>query len=121
MTVLDIQKRLTKAFIDTAPVSLTLTPRNLVSDGEGGKRQVPGTPRTAQTFMLSEPSDSGARLPVATSDGEQLTIDFMLLGEFDAVIAEGDVFVYNGYEYKIETIMPFNGYERRALVIRHGW
>ena len=118
---LEENKLATKLFIDIAPVTLTLTPRALVDDGEGGKRKVAQTPRAPQVFTLIEPSNSGQTAMVTTDDGSQDTLEFLLLGEFDAIIGKDDVFTFEGREYKVEIIMPFNGYERRAGVLRHGW
>ena len=118
---LELQKRLTQDFINTDPVVLTLIPRTTVPDGSGGRKKVTQAPRLPQTFTLIEPSDSGFQLPIATDSGQQYTVQYMLLGTVDAIMEAGDVFVWDGKEYKLEAIMPFNGYERRAVVIRHGW
>lgn len=111
----------TEAFINAAPVDLVLTPRVKQSDGTGGRQMVLGDPRSSQRFSLLEPSNSGYQEPLATRDGQQTTFDFMLLGKYDAVFAEDDVFTYDGKEYKVVTVMADNGYEKRALVLRHGW
>lgn len=118
---LAIQRRLTRAFIAQNPTLVTLIPREIETTNIGGRLKTAGVPRTPQLFSLLEPSDSGYRSPTNTADGSQVTFDFMLLGDADTVIGENDTFLYEGREYKIETIMHFNGYERRALVIRHGW
>lgn len=117
----DVQKRLTEAYIAFDPVDLILIPRVLQSDGEGGEKKVLGTPRPPQRFSLIEPGNSGFQQPVTTDSGTQYTIDFMLLGTVETVFARDDVFTLGGYEYKILEVMPFNGYERRGVVIRHGW
>lgn len=118
---LEVNKRMTRAFIAVRPVTITLTPRTDVADGAGGAVKTNGTARAPQTFSLIEPGGSGYKEPAMTDAGAQYTIDFMLLGEFDAVIAVDDVFTHDGREFKVLSVMPFNGYERRALVVRHGW
>ena len=121
MIPLDIQKDLTEAFIAQKPTSIVLTPRIRVGDGAGGHTKVDGPPRSPQTFTLIEPGDSGAQQPFASSDGSQYTLQFILIGAYDAVVAADDVFTLDGFEYKIVEVMPFNGYEQRAVVIRHGF
>ena len=111
----------TEAFIAVAPVDIVLTPRVKTPDGTGGRQMALGTPRESQRFSLLEPSNSGYQEPLATRDGQQTTFDFMLLGKYDAIIAEDDVFTHEGKEYKLVTVMADNGYEKRALVLRHGW
>jgi len=121
MDELTVNRELTAAFIARRPVTLTLTPRVETSDGAGGKTKSLGTPRAPQVFSLLEPSDSGYREPAAIEEGRQSSIDFMLLGTHDAIIGLYDVFTYDGREYKVVELMPDNGYEKRALVMRHGW
>lgn len=121
MNLLSINRAATTAFINVAPVTLTLVPRVSVSDGTGGRRKTSGTPRAPQVFTLSEPSDSGFRAPFVTPEGTQLDVDFLLIGEWDAVVDKDDVFTHEGREYKVESVMPDNYYEKRAMVVRHGW
>lgn len=118
---LEENRQLTEAFIMVSPVSLALQPRTSVADGTGGRLKPTGTPRSPQVFSLLEPSYSGFSEPLVTADGKQYTVDFMLLGRYDAVVAVDDVFTYDGREYKIVAVMPDNGYEKRAVVLRHGW
>ena len=118
---LEENRALTEAFIMVAPVSIALIPRTSTSDGTGGRLKPAGTPRSPQVFSLLEPGSSGYSEPVVTVDGKQHTIDFMLLGRYDSVMAVDDVFTYDGREYKIVALMPDNGYEKRAVVLRHGW
>lgn len=117
---LDVQIRLTRAFIAADPVTITLTPRGLVPDGEGGRTRTALPPREPQVFTLIEPGNSGFQQPISDDTGEQYTVEFMLLGDPDVVMERNDVFTHEGENYKIREIMPFNGYERRAVVIRHG-
>lgn len=122
ISTLDFQKRLTRAFIGRNPVVLELLPRVETKTATGGILKTLGeTPRPPQIFTLIEPSDSGYREPVKSSTGEQLTIDYLLIGEADAVMDVNDVFIHEEREYKIVTIMVNNSYEKRALVTRHGW
>lgn len=118
---LDENRALTKVFIDIAPVTIELIPRASTADGTGGRLKPTGAPRQSQVFSLLEPSSSGYGEPLVTSDGKQYTVDFMLLGEYNSTMEVDDVFTYGGKEYKIVAIMPDNGYEKRAVVLKHGW
>lgn len=118
---LEEQRRLTTTFIEFDPVTITLIPREQISDGQGGKKKVNGTPRTPQIFTLIEPGNSGQFEPYYAESGEQYTVQFLLLGEYDAIIAVDDVFKLDGKDYKIVALMPDNKYEKRAVVLKHGW
>jgi hypothetical protein len=117
---LDVNRRLTRQFIEVAPVTIELIPV-AVAQSAGGRDEVMQTPRAPQVFTLLEPGDSGHRDKVTMVDGSQLTIEYLLLGEWDAQMADGDRFIHDGRKYKLVHVMPENGYERRAMVIRHGW
>lgn len=121
MNYVDVQRSVTKAFINFSPVIVQLIPRSKVSDGQGGFKKVVQTARQPQTFALIEPGDSGFSQPVVPEAGEQYTVQYMLLGMHDAVMAKDDVFSHGGKEFKLLEVMPDNGYEKRAVVIRHGW
>ena len=121
MLELDVQKNLTTAFIATQPVDIVLIPHATVNTPSGGTRQVEGAPRDAQRMRLIEPGDSLARDPVRAADGfNRIFPDYMLLGEWDAVMDTDDTFTYDGDEFTIIQLMHFNGYERRGLVMRRG-
>lgn len=55
-----------------------------------------------------------------TVDGVERAVDFVMLGEWDADIALGDVFTHDGLEWDVVQLVHFNGYERRATVSRRG-
>lgn len=116
---LTIQRKLTKSFIDTQPVSIVLTPRSLEKQSTGGKKWVEDTPRSPQTLRLIEPSSSGPD-PVRTADGIEREVEFILLGEHDAIIGQNDIFEYGGLSWEVVQLMHFNGWERRATVCRFG-
>lgn len=118
---LAIHRDLTDAFIAQNSVELTLIPRGETVTATGGRLKTASTPRVPQVFSLIEPSDSGFRLPSVIAEGSQQSFDFMLLGSYDAIVEENDVFTYDGHEYKVMTLMIDNGYETRAMVLRHGW
>lgn len=118
---LEVNRQLTASFIATCPVEVTLVPRAQTSDGTGGVVLTSGESKSPQLVAILESGDSGYRTPVASDNGKSLSFDFLMLGLHDADFAENDVFTYQEREYKIVTLMPDNGYEKRALVMRHGW
>ena len=118
---LEQQKRITKAFIDFDSDTITLIPRMDVNDGMGGSKKLLQTPRAPQVVAMIEPGSSGFQEPTATDAGQQYSVTYQLLGEVDLQIAVDDVFVFDGREFKILAIMPFNGYERRAVAVSNGW
>lgn len=119
MSELDVQRRLTRAFIATAPVEVTLIPEVKTATGSGGYTTAPGPARAPQTFKLIEPADSGAEDPVRASTGVSRYIsDYMLLGEHDADIDIDDTFVLDGNSYRVVELLHPNGYEARARVAR---
>ena len=117
---LDTQRAITVAYIATQPAVVTLIPRAKVNTANGVSFTA-GTPRAPQTVRMNEPGDSGRRTPIGTNDGIQRDVDYVLLGEYDAVVANNDVLVYRGQEYVVIQVMTPNDYEVRAMVVRHGW
>lgn len=115
---LTIQRRLTTAFIATMPVELVLTSRARVRKPGGGFVWEEGAPRQAQTLRLIEPGSWPRE--ITTADGVSRTVEYELLGEWDAVIGLNDVFSYDGADWEVAELMGFNGWERRAWVVRHG-
>lgn len=119
---LTVQRKLTKAFIDTKPIELVLRPRVRAETPSGGFRWEDGQPRPAQTLRIVEPSThvNLAPEPRRTNDGEQRKIEFLLLGEWDAVIGQDDTFTYQGREWQVVELAYDNGWEQRASVARYG-
>jgi hypothetical protein len=116
---LTVQKKLTKQFIDSDPSTIALIPRVKATTGSGGFKFTDQAPRAAQVFKLITMSD--ATRPTITTDGVERIIDFTLLGEYNAVVK---VFDYwrdaDGTRYEVVEIVPFNLYEVKALVTKHG-
>lgn len=113
------QLRQTQAFINTRPVTLTLTPHTLAADGSGGQQLTAGIPRDPQVFRFIEVVSLRSDRRV-TDVGEQYMKDATLLGMPDAVIAPQDTFEWSGYTWTVMEIEFPNGYEVRALVSRYG-
>ena len=119
MSVMDVQRSLTEAFIRDDPTSIILTPQVVAVTPGGGRSMVPGTPRAAQTFKVI-PMTFDQR-PTVTKGGVERIIDYTLLGTWDSVGDVWDKFTLsdpNEY-FLIVAIAPGHGYERKYLCERH--
>jgi hypothetical protein len=119
---LDIQRRLTTAFIATRPVTVVLRPRNRVKTPTGGFVWQDAVARPPQVMRFCEPSTQLQEMPNPTTaqDGVVREVQFMLLGEWDSVIGTDDVFDHEGQSYQIVQVAVPNGWEQRASVVRYG-
>lgn len=114
-------RRLTKAFIDHMPVTLTLTPRARVKKPAGGFAWEDQPPRAPQVFTLIEQGTvGGLPRPTVTVDGVERVVEFELLGEWNAELARDDVFTHKGKDWQVVDLFFENDYERRALVTARG-
>ena len=118
---IEVQRKLTSAFIATSPSSVTLTPRKRTKTPSGGWKFSNETPRSPQLMKVIE-SSQGSPLPapVATLDGIERRVEFELLGEWNAVIENYDTFSLGGHTWEVVQVAYFNGWEQRALVSRFG-
>jgi hypothetical protein len=116
---LQILRDQTEWFINANPSRLILTPTNKTKDGQGGFTRINLSPRPLQTLRVIAMSDS--QKPTLTDDGVEREIDLTLLGPWDAQIDIGDWWRdgENLY-YSVIELIPYNGYEVRALVIKQG-
>lgn len=123
MTVeLDVQRSLTKSFIDTAPLELVLKPRNRVRTSTGGWMWQDAVPRAAQVMRLCFTAAGISEVPVSVAgeDGAARKSEMMLLGEWDSELDVNDTFEVDGHTWIIDQVYVSNGWERRAAVVRHG-
>lgn len=119
---LDVNKANTTAFIDANPMLITLIPQVLTKSG-GGTRYVPGPARPGQKARLVDQTRTFAAQPglVVAGDGKQRLIQYQIVMEFDAQIGKEDYWVdTDGIRWNVLDLLPNNGYERRAEVMRHG-
>lgn len=119
-----VQRFLTKQFIDSNPIIIQLIPVLLEKNSRGAVVKTPQAPRVAQTFRLIPlESPSPATPPVLTDDGIHRNHDAVLLGEYNCLMAVGDIWTgVDGYNYEIVEIAPDTplNYERRGLVLKRG-
>lgn len=120
-TELDVQRRNTKAFIAAHSASVVLIPRVPQKTGTGIKL-VDQPARAAQTVRLIDQSAPGGPTPgtVRAADGAQRKVEFILLGTWDAVFGLYDYWIASGIRHEVADLLPYNDYERRALVVRYG-
>jgi hypothetical protein len=123
---LRMQRLNTMAFIEASPVDLALIPQTEARTPSGAVTLVDGAARTVQRFRLipmahtERPvqSTSGAGFG---SGGVQRKYDLTLLGNWDSVIQENDYWYdVNGQKYVVDAVIPYNGYERKGLVMSYG-
>jgi hypothetical protein len=115
---IDIQRKMTLAFIDTMPVIITLVPRIRTKMATGGFAFQTLSPREPQKMRLVEPS--GLPILLTGSDGVQREMELMLLGRWDADLEKYDIFDLEGRSYEVAQLYQSNGWEQRAEVIRFG-
>jgi hypothetical protein len=117
-TELDVQRKITAAFI-AADVELIVLNRVVRGDdGAGGYVNTP-TPLDPVSVRLIPQNDA---TPIAdNNDGRQEQTKFELLAAWDADVAEGDWFMFEGSEYLIRAIQRrSNDYELKADVVLRG-
>jgi hypothetical protein len=119
---LEVNRANTAAFINANPVMVTLVPRVRSQSGEG-EVWSETAPRVAQKVRLIDQSSAAGPTPgiLSSLDGRQRTLEFFLLGEYDAEFGMNDRWTDgDGATWEILDLLPFNGYERRARVVRYG-
>lgn len=116
------QIRNTEAFIAARYTDLVLTPRSQVRSGSGTSWQ-DGPPKPAQRVRIIDQSSARSPEPglVRGADGVQRRVEYMLLGMPEADFALYDTWTdAAGVVWELAELFPFNGYERRAKVVRYG-
>lgn len=116
---LEVQRKLTHAFILTQPIDCVLIPRIKVKMPAGGFVWNEQPPRDSQVMRLIEPNNS-APTPTVTADGIEREVVFFLLGEWDATIGLFDIFTHAGHDWEVVQLAHHNGWETRASVARYG-
>jgi hypothetical protein len=112
----------TQAFIAANPSTLSLIPRTRQKSGTG-VAWIPGPARPAQVMRLIDQSSTSGPTPgsVRAADGVQRRVTYQLLGTWDAAIGMYDTWTdAQGIVWEVQDLLPDNGYERRAEVIRYG-
>jgi hypothetical protein len=114
-----ILREQTEWFIAARPIDLIVTPVNRTRTSSGGTAKIDLPARPVQRMRLITMSD--AQKPKITDDGIEREIDLTLLGAWDAQLDVGDWWRDGeGLHYEIVEMVPPNGYEVRALVVKSG-
>lgn len=109
----------TEWFIEANPIDLIVTPTRRVKNSTGGVAKQNLVARPVQRLRLI--SMSASQKPKITDDGIEREIDLTLLGPWDAQLDIGDWWQDGeGLLYEIIEMVPYNGYEVRALVVKSG-
>ena len=121
-TELGMKRIQTTEFIAWNPTTVTLIPRQGVKTGTG-IAWADLTPRAPQVVRLIDQSSTkgpnGGAIP--TGDGVQRKVEYQMLMEWDAEVGQHDYWYdADGIRWEVHEVMPWNGYETRAEVIRYG-
>lgn len=111
-------RKQTKAFIDEEPRSIALQRKDITPDGEGGvQHTILSLP--AQIFNLITQATS-AQVARRTMDGEEVFPEFVLLGEYNADMKNGDWFLIDGIKYEVVYVRLERRYETWGEVAYRG-
>jgi hypothetical protein len=114
----EVMRKQTKSFIDEYPQSIVLVRADTESDGAGGVKSTLA-PLPAQTLrQITQATNTGVFR--RTIDGEEVQPDFVLLGEWDADIANGDWYMKEGAKHEIVYVRDDRRYETWAEVKYRG-
>lgn len=119
---LKVQRANTVAFIDANPVLIELVPQTLQKTGTGTK-YLPGPKRPAQKVRLIDQTRTFGPDPgtAVGADGKQRKLQFQLLLLWDGEVGLHDFWVdADGIRWEVGDLLPDQGYERRAMVMRYG-
>lgn len=119
---LQVHRLNTAVFISANPVIIELIPRTRLRSGTG-TRWVDGEPRPSQVARLIDQSSASGSIPgvLTTADGVQRKHGYMLLLPWDGEVGIHDYWIgEDGIKWETVDLLPDNGYERRAEVIRYG-
>lgn len=121
-TELQVNKELTHCFIMSDPTVVSLVPRGEVKTDSGGTKMRDHQPREPQQFkMIHQGGSLGGK--VTAEDGVNRRFDFVLVGEWDAIVEINDYWKNpdDPQEYwQVTGIEPYNGYEVKAEVKAYG-
>ena len=113
-----VMRKQTKAFIAVYPKQIALQRADMVADGSGGVKATLET-LPAQTFrQITQPTNT--QVFRRTIDGQEVTPDFVLLGEHDVDIKPGDWYMVDGLKHEIVYVRDDRRYETWAEVAYRG-
>lgn len=109
----EIQRGLTKWFVEADVESVVLRRRTKVSDGAGGFVMASSAlaPQPMRLIPLGSPVER------STGDGKVVTANFALLGLYGADMARFDRFTLGGEEYEVVFLYENKEYETKGEVV----
>lgn len=118
-TELRVLRNQTTHFINENPEDITLLRGGTrTSDGAGGWSVAPGPAIPTQTFRLiiQQKGENASR----NIDGEDIHPEYVLIGQWDASIENGDVFIKDERNYEVMFVRDDRRYETWAEVVYRG-
>lgn len=110
-----MNRKLTLDFIASRPTLVTLVPRDRYRTGTGAWKWQLKPARSPQVMRVIE---QGPPEVLTTTDGVVRRVDYVLLAAWDASLAKGDLFTYDGDTVEVIEVYHHNGYEIRASAER---
>lgn len=104
----------TKQYISDDPTVIELQRQTKVVK-PGGGHDYPKIPVDAQVFrFINQDITSGVSYGV--DDGAARRFTYVLVGKYNADVQINDTWTANSIQYKVDAIIPNNGWETRAYV-----
>lgn len=116
----NLQRQLTKVFIDLDPTVIRLIPRGIVRDASGADMTVDLPARPPQTFKLVQQTNTVTGGVHETGDGRQRQTEYVLVAEYNAVVGVDDYWQdAEGTRWEVVGRVDDNGYELKFGVRRY--
>lgn len=120
---LDTLRRQTHWFIAQSPTDIILVPTQKIAAPGGGWNLTDLPPRPTQTFKLIWQMGFVDGV-VPAQDGQNRRYDYVILGEWDATLKDGDYFTTGAddtfQKWVVTGLQPWNGYEVKAGILSYG-
>lgn len=104
----------TKKYIEDDPTTVTLF-RQTVVDGDDGGHDFPKLARPVQVFRFIN-QDVTSGIAYGSDDGVARRFTYVMVGLHDADVDINDTWSDGQKQYKVESLIPNNGWESRAYV-----
>jgi hypothetical protein len=120
---IEMNRSLTRLFIEMDPTDIVLIPRSTVRTPTGGTRTIDDDPRDLQRVKLIYGGNTGAGRAgiVDTGDGRERQFSYVMVMNWDAQVQPGDHFTDPAdQQWEVEEVLPLNGYEVKALLRSYG-
>jgi hypothetical protein len=118
----EVNRLNTEAFISSHATEVVFIPMAFSVTGTG-TQWTPGEPREPQVVRIVDQSWMRGGVPgmVRARDGQQRKVEYQVVARHDAEMELYDFFTdADGIKWEVAELLPDNGYERRAQVIRYG-